>query len=180
MQARHNQDASILYNLVLTSHPIWPVGGRLFYVLSYPEAFLASPRSIISLNPGLFDISGACWRTPGSARLWGSKKASFLVYAGCFDSGTGNFCGIPPSGQPGFRERFRFSHKLPWAIELWGARRHPTQVYESLAAAMILVFYCLFCDRSTQTRPEGTFFGVCGAECRRALVPGGIPRRQRI
>lgn len=27
---------------------------------------------------------------------------------------------------------------LPWAIELWGARRHPTQVYEMLAALMAL------------------------------------------
>jgi phosphatidylglycerol:prolipoprotein diacylglycerol transferase len=27
---------------------------------------------------------------------------------------------------------------LPWAIELWGARRHPTQIYELLAAAATL------------------------------------------
>ncbi len=27
---------------------------------------------------------------------------------------------------------------LPWAIELWGARRHPAQVYEMLAALMAL------------------------------------------
>jgi len=26
---------------------------------------------------------------------------------------------------------------LPWAIQLWGARRHPTQIYETLAAALI-------------------------------------------
>ncbi len=27
---------------------------------------------------------------------------------------------------------------LPWAIQLWGARRHPTQVYELAAALMAL------------------------------------------
>jgi phosphatidylglycerol:prolipoprotein diacylglycerol transferase len=27
---------------------------------------------------------------------------------------------------------------LPWAIELWGARRHPTQIYELLAALATL------------------------------------------
>lgn len=27
---------------------------------------------------------------------------------------------------------------LPWAIELWGARRHPTQIYELIAALAIL------------------------------------------
>jgi phosphatidylglycerol:prolipoprotein diacylglycerol transferase len=26
---------------------------------------------------------------------------------------------------------------LPWAIELWGAQRHPTQIYEVLAAGLI-------------------------------------------
>jgi prolipoprotein diacylglyceryltransferase len=28
--------------------------------------------------------------------------------------------------------------KLPWAIELWGAGRHPVQVYEAFGAAFIL------------------------------------------
>jgi phosphatidylglycerol:prolipoprotein diacylglycerol transferase len=28
---------------------------------------------------------------------------------------------------------------LPWGIELWGAKRHPSQVYETLAATAILV-----------------------------------------
>lgn len=31
---------------------------------------------------------------------------------------------------------------LPWAIELWGARRHPTQIYESLAALGTLASLC--------------------------------------
>ena len=29
--------------------------------------------------------------------------------------------------------------QLPWAIELWGAARHPSQAYEILAAAVILI-----------------------------------------
>jgi phosphatidylglycerol:prolipoprotein diacylglycerol transferase len=29
---------------------------------------------------------------------------------------------------------FGYPSDLPWAIELWGARRHPTQIYELLAA----------------------------------------------
>ncbi len=27
---------------------------------------------------------------------------------------------------------------LPWSIELWGAQRHPTQIYEILAGGMVL------------------------------------------
>jgi prolipoprotein diacylglyceryltransferase len=33
---------------------------------------------------------------------------------------------------------------LPWAIELWGARRHPTQIYELLAAVGTLAMLWWF------------------------------------
>ena len=37
------------------------------------------------------------------------------------------------------------TNNLPWAIELWGARRHPTQIYELLAAlaTLGLLFYSI-------------------------------------
>ena len=55
---RHGIEPAHLYNLALLALLSGLVGGRLFYVLFYPSAFAASPRSIFSLNPGLFDIWG--------------------------------------------------------------------------------------------------------------------------
>jgi prolipoprotein diacylglyceryltransferase len=43
---------------------------------------------------------------------------------------------------------------LPWGIELWNARRHPTQAYELLAA---LVIFCVVWFRKTNV-PAGVLF----------------------
>jgi phosphatidylglycerol:prolipoprotein diacylglycerol transferase len=45
---------------------------------------------------------------------------------------------------------------LPWAIELWGARRHPTQIYELLAALATLGL--LWCVRTR--RPYAGFLAL--------------------
>jgi len=36
-------------------------------------------------------------------------------------------------------EAFGSETRVPWAIELWGAKRHPTQFYELIVAILILV-----------------------------------------
>jgi prolipoprotein diacylglyceryltransferase len=41
---------------------------------------------------------------------------------------SGNAYGVPTS--------------LPWGIQLWGAQRHPTQIYEIIAAGLILGWIC--------------------------------------
>ncbi len=35
-------------------------------------------------------------------------------------------------------DAFGAPSSLPWAIELWGAARHPVQIYEAVAAGLIL------------------------------------------
>jgi phosphatidylglycerol:prolipoprotein diacylglycerol transferase len=39
---------------------------------------------------------------------------------------------------------------LPWGMQLWGAMRHPSQVYESFASLLIL---CLLWFQKTDPRP---------------------------
>jgi prolipoprotein diacylglyceryltransferase len=46
---------------------------------------------------------------------------------------------------------------LPWAVELWGARRHPTQIYEILLSVLILL--ALWRLRRWDTFPG--FFFLC-------------------
>jgi phosphatidylglycerol:prolipoprotein diacylglycerol transferase len=36
-------------------------------------------------------------------------------------------------------DAFGAETQVPWAIELWGARRHPSQIYEILASALIFL-----------------------------------------
>lgn len=132
--------AGVLYNLVFAALLAGVLGARLSYILQYPEAFVANPRSVFSLNPGLLDpwgaIAGALlallilgqhyhlgfWPTLDALTPLFAVLAIGLALTN-FSSGAG--FGAPTS--------------LPWGIELWGARRHPTQLYETLAALVILV-----------------------------------------
>lgn len=129
-----------LYNLVFVSLISGLVGARLAYVLRYPQAFLNSPFSIISPNPGLLDPWGFVLGALIGGVIYGQRKhlpfwqsldaltpllAVLAVTLGLSHLASGAAFGLPT--------------ELPWRIELWGAQRHPSQVYETLAAIAILV-----------------------------------------
>lgn len=136
---RYGVNANHLYNLVFIALVAGVVGARLVYVVRYPGIFASSPIGALSTNPDLLDPWGgiavgliaaliygqrkkiALWPlldalTPGLALLWVGFGFSHLA--------SGNAFGMPTN--------------LPWGIELWGAIRQPTQVYEIFAALVIL------------------------------------------
>jgi phosphatidylglycerol:prolipoprotein diacylglycerol transferase len=131
--------ASDLYNLVFVILIAGVAGARLSYILRYPSIFAASPASIFSLNPGLLDpwggaaaglIAGLIYGQRKGMPLWPTLDALTPVLAvlavalGLSHLASGAGYGSPTN--------------LPWGIEQWGARRHPAQVYELLAAVFIL------------------------------------------
>lgn len=128
-----------LYNLVLLMLLAGIIGARLSYVLRYPAAFASNLGSILSLNLGLLDPLGGAVVALLVGSIYGQRKALpfwstldaltpllavFMLALGIAHLASGAAFGAPAD--------------LPWAIELWGARRHPSQVYEILAAALIL------------------------------------------
>jgi len=155
---RHGIEPSHLYNLALVALLSGLVGGRLFYVLFYPSAFAASPRSIFSLNPGLFDIWGAVLASLMAAFIYGSrKKLSFWPTLDALTPGLAVMTIAISLSNLASGNAFGAPTQLPWAIELWGALRHPSQVYEALAALDILAIV-LFMQRSDKVKASGLLF----------------------
>lgn len=128
-------EAKLLDDLVLLSILAGLVGGRVFYILRFPQAFLENPTSVLSINPELFLPSGALLVggiaflmiiQRKNANLWQIMDALtlpfaiFSIFLGLSHLASGSVYGTVSN--------------LPWAIELYGAARHPTQVYEILAA----------------------------------------------
>lgn len=128
-----------LYNLVLLMLLAGMLGARLAYVLRYPTAFAGNLGSIFSLNLGLLDplggvvialLIGVIYGQRKHLSLWSTLDALtpllavFMLAQGVAHLASGAAFGAPAD--------------LPWTIELWGAHRHPSQVYEVLAAALIL------------------------------------------
>ena len=116
------------------------VAARLGYAARYPEVYLSRPLGLLALTPftlapdvgvaaGL--LAGWVYRQRKRLPLWPTLDAlapgfaAFTVCLALAHLASGEAFGAPAN--------------VPWAIDLWGARRHPTQVYELLAAAAIFL-----------------------------------------
>jgi phosphatidylglycerol---prolipoprotein diacylglyceryl transferase len=158
--SRSGISSNTLYSLVFISFFSAIIGARLTYVVQYPSAFAASPSNLFSLNPGLLDVYGGLAIGFITALLFGSRKrlqfwptldaltptfATLGIAYGLANLASGNAFGIPTN--------------LPWGIELWGCRRHPTQIYETVLASIILTAV-LYYNRQDINKFPGTVFLV--------------------
>jgi prolipoprotein diacylglyceryltransferase len=137
--SRHNVDPNHLYNLTLVALIAGIIGSRLAYAARFPDAFLANPASLISLNPGLLDPLGGLAMAIIAATIYGQRVHLPLLRT--LDSLTPTLAvlGIAVGlSNLASGTGYGAATEVPWAIELWGAQRHPSQVYESLLAAAIL------------------------------------------
>lgn len=136
---KHGISNDDLNNIVFYPMLGYVLGGRILFVIENLSAFMQNPQSLISLNLDLFDPLGGIVVALLVALVYGQRKnlplwstldaltlffATFALGLGLAHLASGSAFGKETS--------------LPWGIELWGAERHPSQVYEILAALLIL------------------------------------------
>ena len=132
----HSND---LYNLTFVALIAGVIGARLSYVARFWSAFTANPASLFSLNPGLLDPWGGLAFAIIAAFIYGQRKK--MPFWPTLDALTPVLAVMVVA--------FGLSHlasgaafgaitNLPWGIEAWGERRHPSQIYETVIAALIL------------------------------------------
>ena len=155
---RRSENPAHLYNLVFIALIAGVIGARLTYAATYPNAFTTSPWSLVSLNPGLFDpLAGALIAAAAAAiylfrknlPLWSTLDALTPLFAvmgiaiGFSHFASGSAFGIPT--------------QVPWGIQLWGATRHPAQIYEIILAIFTLIVIMLL-DRTPWSLTPGNIF----------------------
>lgn len=133
-----------LYNLVFIALIAGFIGGRLVYAITYQEAFSSNLVNLLSLNPGLFDSFAGVLIGGAAALIYIYRKqlpiwstldtltplfAVLAISEGIANLAAGNAFGSPTD--------------LPWGIYIWGAVRHPTQIYEIIFAVITLVVVLL-------------------------------------
>jgi prolipoprotein diacylglyceryltransferase len=116
------------------------IGARLWYVVAHWEAFVGDPLSIVALNLSTLDGTGGLIMglLAGGIYVWRRK----LISARWFDAlspGTALMLATASLANLFSGEAYGAPTTLPWAIMLWDTERHPTQVYEMLAALATLV-----------------------------------------
>ncbi len=133
-------DGDHVYNAGLYGLVAGFVAARFAHVIAYWPAYRSQPLEIFGFNtqafllwPGVIAaLAVAGWyiyrrRLPLAALL--DACAPGLLVGGAV-AGIGALLAGRAYGAP---------TDLPWAVELWGVARHPSQVYEALAALLVAV-----------------------------------------
>lgn len=136
---RHGVSINDLNNLTFFPVLGFILGGRLLFALENLSAFSQNPQSLISLNLELFDpfggfvvaiLVGWVYGQRHNLSFWPTLDALTPLFA-VFAIGVG--MAHLASGSAFGKET-----SLPWGMKLWGAIRHPSQVYEIFASLLIL------------------------------------------
>ena len=148
-------DPSILSKVIWTAIIAGIIGARLSFIGRNLSAFQGQWTSIFSLSPALMDPVGAgllalsagyfiSVRNHCANHSLLDKLVPFFallapaIYLSNFASGSG----------------FGTITTLPWAIEIWGAQRHPVQLYY-LFSSLVVLYYLVFRSRPAD-HPAGT------------------------
>lgn len=130
--------ADRFYNLALVMLTAGLIGARLGYAARNIDAFLASPASLLALSPQMLSATDGII-IAFAAGIGYTQKAKIPVLHALdalapalailmVGSHLANFASGAAFGAP---------TRLFWGIQLWGETRHPVQLLEALAAALI-------------------------------------------
>jgi prolipoprotein diacylglyceryltransferase len=137
-QAHHFRTAAAeVYNLALAGVAAGLAGARLVYAARFPAAFLANPLNLLALRPEMLDPLGG-WVVAALAVVV-TIKIRRLTFWSSLDALTTLLAVLAIMlgvAQLASGEAFGRPTHAPWAIELWGELRHPSQVYAILAALL--------------------------------------------
>ncbi len=137
-------NAAAILNLIIYALIGGLIGARLLFALEHFSAYLASPISLFAISGTALDAwGGLLVGLVVGFTLWPLKAlplrptldalapglAVFMIALSLANLLSGDGYGLPLDA--------------PWAIYLWGAYRHPTQIYELLLAIGVLIAWRL-------------------------------------
>ncbi|MGD8821743.1 MAG: prolipoprotein diacylglyceryl transferase [Anaerolineales bacterium] len=138
--ARNGIPPAHLNNLVFIGLVAGILGARLGYALRFWEIYLQDPLGLLSLNSSTLSLDMGLLVGILAAVIYGQRRqmplgstldalapslAIFSIALGVSHLSSG--------------DAFGRVTEVPWAIELWGASRQPSQVYEIALAGLIFV-----------------------------------------
>lgn len=151
----YEQDAESIYELGFYSVIGGLVGARLAYAAEHFDAFSQTPGSLLSPNLDLFDPWGGFAIAVLVGTIYGQRKGlRLLPTLDALTPAFALFAVVLPLANLASGDNYGSPTTLPWAIDLWGALRHPTQVYEAISAGLIL--YLLWPTQQNKARLSGS------------------------
>jgi phosphatidylglycerol:prolipoprotein diacylglycerol transferase len=127
-------DPDHLYNAGLYGFIAAVIGGRLAHVLVYWQAYRAQPLEIFGFNTTAFLLWPAVIAGLFVAGLYiYRRRLPLMLMLDAFAPGLLVGLAVAAAGAFLAGRNPGAASTLPWAVEQWGIRRHPVQLYEALA-----------------------------------------------
>ena len=130
--------ASLISNMILIGLVVAILSARLWYAIRFFNIYLDNPLSVFSLNPTtLAPVEGALTGLTAAAYYGYRKGLPLWATLDAMTPGLAAFGIAVGFAHLASGDAFGAETAVPWAIEIWGAQRHPTQIYEVLAAGIV-------------------------------------------
>lgn len=150
-------------NGILIIFGVFLISARLGFVLQNPQIFIENPIEIISISPKTLNINfgilvsaitTAALAQRNHLPLWPTLDTlSPLLILSVTGMHLANFANGDAFGLP---------TELPWGLEIWGAKRHPVQIYTVILLASYLFWLLIYTKGLKQTgfMHSGILFSV--------------------
>jgi len=136
---RQKRPSEQIYGLVFTGIVSSILGAKLWYVGRYLDTYLADPLDIFSFNSNTFDFTAGLVIGIVATIVYGFlKQLPLHITLDTLTPGFAMFAVGLGLSHLASGDAFGAVTTVPWAIELWDAARHPTQIYEILLALVVL------------------------------------------
>jgi phosphatidylglycerol:prolipoprotein diacylglycerol transferase len=133
--ARYKLDPGLISNMIFIALAAGIIGARLGYALKYIDLYLSEPLNLLALNANTLSIIEGIAVGLIAAMIYAQRKGlSLLPTLDTLALGAAVFAIFVALAHLSSGDAFGASTTVPWAIELWGADRHPSQIYELLFA----------------------------------------------
>jgi phosphatidylglycerol:prolipoprotein diacylglycerol transferase len=130
-----------LSNMILVALVAGVLGARFWYAIRFMDVYLENPLSLISLNPATLATTEGILTGILAAVIFGQRKAlSLWPTLDALTLGLAAMAMAIAISHLASGDAFGKPSEAPWAIDLWGEQRHPSQVYEILATGLIIWF----------------------------------------
>lgn len=150
---RQGIDGDHVYNLGLYALLAGIVTARLGHAIVYFEVYRVDPLQLLSLSPGAFlPLAGLIGAAAMAGFYLHRHRLSPLRMADILAPGVLLALAIAALGAFLAGRDLGTLSELPWAVELFGVRRHPVALYQALAL-LVLLGVLLWVERRRVLRP---------------------------
>lgn len=135
---RYRVDGEKAYGLAFAALVAGLVGARLAFAVQNAGAFAENPLGLFAFSLGLEDPLAGLVVGVLAAVVYGQRKGMELwPTLDALTPGLALFVQAFFIANLAAGNGYGAETNLPWAMDLWGAERHPVQIYEALGAGLI-------------------------------------------